>query len=102
MIEWVAVKAFAKAIPWQVWLAAALLAIVPTTYCKGRSDGKEVAYSKLEKAQAEAKAQADRDRQSADVAAQKRAAENDAAIQQMEEAIEHAKATDTNALDAIF
>lgn len=93
---------FLKGLPWQVWVAAAILATNPISYCKGESDGKQVIIERLEKAEAEAKIKAIQSAAAADDNQAEATAEFEAEQETLQKAIDDAKAADSNPLDAIF
>lgn len=102
MTPLLAIRAALSNVPWQVWIAAAFLALLPLSYCKGRSDGRAVVYAKLEKAQDKAEAKAEKAADAADANQQKAADVFEIEQDVLRKAIDDAKAEDVNALDAIF
>lgn len=93
---------FLKGLPWQVWVAAAILATNPISYCKGKSDGKQVIIERLEKAEAKAKAKAIESAAAADDSQAEATAEFEAEQETLQKAIEDAQADDSNSLDSLF
>lgn len=93
---------FLKGLPWQLYVVAALLALLPVTYCKGRSDGKEAIYAKLEAAEQKAAAKAAKAKAGADKEQQEAAETFEAEQKALTKAIEDAKADGENPLDAIM
>jgi hypothetical protein len=103
---WQTVKALAKRIPWQVYLALgislAIWAWGAHNYRSGYSEGRESVLSELRTAEAEAKEKALKAITEAGEAGVARAERFEAEQQALGEAIERAEAAIRNALDAIF
>ena len=54
-----AARAFAKRVPWQVWVALAFALLLGAVYLKGRLDGREACQQRQEAAEAKADAKAE-------------------------------------------
>lgn len=93
---------FLKGLPWQVYVIAGLLALNPISYCKGKSDGKQVILERLEKAEAEAKDKAAKARVQADEKAEEREQKFEAQQEALGDIIDEAEKNETNALDGLF
>lgn len=89
-------------IPWQVWIAAAFLALLPLSYCKGKSDGKAV----IRAAVAEASQKALKKASQAEIKADGSKAERDATFEQsqqtIKEAVDEAIANDADPISEYF
>ena len=89
-------------VPWQIWVAAALIVSHGGAYCSGKSVGKQVIIERLEKAEAKAKADAVKAAASADGKQQERATDFQKEQEALGKAIEDARAAGDNPLDAVF
>ncbi len=98
----IAVRAFLGGIPWQLWVVAALLALLPITYCKGKSDGKQAIIARLEKAEVKAKEKAKIAATNADAKQTDATEKFEAQQEALGKVIKDAKATDSNPLDALL
>lgn len=94
--------ALAGKVPWQVWLVIAMLMTNPLSYCKGKSDGKQVILERLEAAQVEATEKAEKASEQADENQGTAAIEFEAQQDILKKVITDAKANDSNPLDAVF
>jgi hypothetical protein len=89
-------------LPWQVWFAAAFFALLPLSYCKGRSDGKDV----IRAAVAEASQKALKKASQAEIKADGSKTERDATFEQsqatIKEAVDEAIANDSDPISSYF
>ena len=103
---WQTVKALAKRIPWQVYLALGISLAVwawgARNYREGYSDGRESVLAELRTAEAEAKEKALKAIAEAGEAGIARAERFEAEQETLSQAIEKAEAANGNALDALF
>jgi len=89
-------------LPWQVWFAAAVFALLPLSYCKGKYDGKQVIIERLERAEVKAKVQAAKAADKADTKQETAQAAFDIEQQIIRKEIDDAKVSGANPLDALF
>jgi hypothetical protein len=89
-------------VPWQAWAATAILLSYPPVYCAGHSDGKQVILERLHKAEEKAAEKAEKAATSADEKQQAKTEVFEAEQDALRKAIDDAKASDENPLDAIF
>lgn len=97
-----ALRAALSKLPWQVWFAVAVFALLPLSYCKGKHDGKQVIIERLERAEVKAKAAAVKAASKADTKQESAQAAFDIEQQIIRKEIEDAKVSGSNPLDALF
>jgi len=102
MTAFLAIRAFLKGVPWQVYAAAALLAAFWFYGNHQYKAGRAVEIARFEAAAEKAQQEAVIAAASADKKEQARAAEFEAVQGALTQEIEDAKADDRNSLDAIF
>lgn len=97
-----AIRTFLASLPWQAWVAVALLALLPLSYCKGHSDGKKAMLEHYEAAADKAKdkaikaaGDADRDQAVAELTFE-------ASQEEIRKDLKNAESTGVNSLDALF
>ena len=83
-------------------VALVLLFCLPLSYCKGRSDGKQVVLERLERAEQKAAQKAVKAASAADEKVKAKTEIFEAEQDVLRKAIDDAEAQDENALDAIF
>lgn len=97
-----AIVEFFGRVPWQVYVAALLLALLPVSYCKGKSVGKQQVIAQLKAAEEKAKKEAAVAAAVADENQAAKTIEFEAQQEILGKAIENAEATGTNPLDDMF
>lgn len=96
------IGAFFGRIPWQVYIAAAFVTLLPLSYCKGRHDGKELILERLAGAEVKAKKKATEAAAKADGKLEAAAEAFEATQDTIRKELEDAQSADRNSLDALF
>ena len=93
---------FLRGLPWQVYVAAALVALLPLSYCKGKSDGKHEIRQAVAEASRKAQEKALVAESKANANDQERDAAFDESQKAIQEIVDEANATGSDPITAYF